>query len=153
MNASALFETPTDCPYYLVSRLSLQITTALRKTFTSAGIGRVKPSYLGVLWSLWLKDGVKTSELGRSAGLEPSTMTGLLDRMERDGLVMRKPDPSDRRAQVIWLTDRGTKLKGVATRMVNETMSRVFRTFNNDEMGQLTDMLKQALANAHEGNE
>ncbi len=150
---NAFFETPTDCPYYLVSRLSLQITTALRKTFINAGIGRVRPSYLGVLWSLWLEDGVKTSELGRSAGLEPSTMTGLLDRMERDDLVMRKPDPGDRRAQLIWLTDRGKKLKGVATRMVNETMARVFSTFDDNELGQLKESLKRALANAHEGNE
>ena len=37
-------------------------------------------------------------------------MTGLLDRMERDGYVTREPDPEDRRAHKIYITDKG---KGV----------------------------------------
>ena len=95
---------PPDCPYYLISRATLAVTSHLKKGFANEGIGTIKPAYLGVLLSLWDEDGLKANELGKRAGLEPSTMTGLLDRMERDGLVKREPDPNDRRAHRIHLT-------------------------------------------------
>ena len=41
------------------------------------------------------------SALARRAGLHPATMTGILDRLERGGWVVRERDPSDRRAVVI----------------------------------------------------
>ena len=85
---------PIDCPYYLISRVTLVVTSALKKGFTEAGVTAVKPAYLGVLLTLWREDGLKVIDLGRKAGLEPSTMTGLLDRMERDTLLYREADPS-----------------------------------------------------------
>ena len=79
------FPLPPDCPYYLISRSMLAVTSLLKKGFANEGINTIKPAYLSVLLSLWNEDGLKGNELGRRAGLEPSTMTGLLDRMERDG--------------------------------------------------------------------
>src|SRR5919109_3888149 len=38
------------------------------------------------------------TELARRAGLHPATMTGILDRLERGGWIVRERDPSDRRA-------------------------------------------------------
>ena len=95
---------PEECPYYLITRVSLGATAAMKRGFAEAGIGFVRPAYLGSLMSLWREDGLKVIDLGRRAGLEPSTMTGLLDRMERDGLVERRPDPADRRVLKIFLT-------------------------------------------------
>ncbi len=68
---------PRDCPYHLVSRATLLVTSALRKELRDAGVDHVRPAYFGVLLSLWREDGLKAVELGRRAGLEPSTMTGL----------------------------------------------------------------------------
>src|SRR3954468_18005583 len=41
------------------------------------------------------------SALARRAGLHPATMTGVLDRLERDGWIVRERDPSDRRAVAV----------------------------------------------------
>ena len=98
---------PVDCPYYLITRATRSVTAQLRKGLADRGAGNVKPAYLGVLMSLWQADGLKANELARRAGLEPSTMTGLLDRMERDGLLERRADPHDRRANRIHLTRDG----------------------------------------------
>jgi len=97
----------TDCPYYLVSRTTLLVTAALKRELGAADVERVRPAYLGVLMSLWREDGLIVVELGRRAGLEPSSMTGLLDRMARDGLLRRSPDPADRRVHRIHLTEAG----------------------------------------------
>ena len=94
------YPSPEDCPYYLITKASLAATAALKRELDGRGLTDVKPAYLGVLMCLWqgagmdevlgklgAEDGMRITDLGRCAGLEPSTMTGLLDRMERDGLV------------------------------------------------------------------
>lgn len=50
------------------------------------------------------------SELGAVLGLAKSSLTGLVDRTERNGLVQRKPDPQDSRAVRVALTGQGAKL-------------------------------------------
>ncbi|MFI7701533.1 MarR family winged helix-turn-helix transcriptional regulator [Nonomuraea sp. NPDC049480] len=50
------------------------------------------------------------SELGAMLGLAKSSLTGLVDRTERNGLVQRKPDPQDSRAVRIALTRKGSRI-------------------------------------------
>jgi DNA-binding MarR family transcriptional regulator len=52
------------------------------------------------------------SELGAMLRLAKSSLTGLVDRTERNGLVRREPDPQDTRAVRVALTARGGKLAG-----------------------------------------
>ncbi|MBT2225224.1 MarR family winged helix-turn-helix transcriptional regulator [Nonomuraea sp. NEAU-A123] len=62
------------------------------------------------------------SELGAVLGLAKSSLTGLVDRTERNGLVQRKPDPQDSRAVRVALTRQGAKL---ADEFYAETCRRV----------------------------
>ena len=59
-----------------------------------------------VLSFLLREDGVQQQRLAELMELTPITMTGLLDRLERDGWVERRPDPDDRRAKRIFLTKK-----------------------------------------------
>jgi DNA-binding MarR family transcriptional regulator len=143
---------PTDCPYYLISRVTLFVTSTLKRGFTDAGLTAVKPAYLGVLLTLWCEDGLKVIDLGRKSGLEPSTMTGLLDRMERDELLYREADPSDRRAQRIYLTTTGREVKMPVLRVVDKVLAGVFKGIAEKELHNTKDILQRVLANAQEGN-
>lgn len=49
------------------------------------------------------------AELAEAAGVTRATMTGLVDTLERDGLVKREPDPDDRRMMSVVLTAKGEK--------------------------------------------
>ena len=62
------------------------------------------------------------SELGAMLGLAKSSMTGLVDRTERNGLVRREPDPRDTRAVRVALTQRG---QAVAEEFYAETCRRI----------------------------
>ncbi len=143
---------PVNCPYYLVSRVTLVITSALKEGLASAGVGDVKPAYLGALFVLWKEDGLKVVDLGRRCGLETSSMTGLIDRMERDGLVERHDDASDRRVQRINLTGKGRDLMQPALAAVDQVLASVFEGIPREDLSKATDVLKRVLANAHEGN-
>ncbi|WP_442877391.1 MarR family winged helix-turn-helix transcriptional regulator, partial [Desulfolutivibrio sp.] len=59
-----------------------------------------------MLFALWEKDGIPITELSQKTMLERSTLTGMLDRLERDGLIVREPSSRDRRVLLIRRTDR-----------------------------------------------
>ena len=141
------FPLPPDCPYYLISRSMLAVTSNLKKGFANEGIGTIKPAYLGVLLALWDEDGLRANELGKRAGLEPSTMTGLLDRMERDGVVKREPDPNDRRANRIHLTKEGFNAEVSATKVVSNTLEKVLNTLDDKDIETTKNVLRTILQN------
>ena len=138
-----------ECPYYLISRVSLVVTAALKKEFAASGIEQVKPAYLGVLMSLWQEDGLKVIKLGKKAGLEPSTMTGLLDRMQRDQLVTRATDPDDRRVLRIHLTKAGRQVCDPVLKAVERVLNQVFAGIAEDEILQTKKLLRHVLTNAY----
>jgi DNA-binding MarR family transcriptional regulator len=71
-----------------------------------AGLGVGAPG-LGVLLRLAAADGLSQAELSRRQRVEAPTMSRMVDRLERDGLVERRPDPGDRRASRVALTAAG----------------------------------------------
>ncbi|MBL0715927.1 MAG: MarR family transcriptional regulator [Desulfosarcina sp.] len=144
------FDQPSECPFYLISRVTLQVTSALKKGMAAAGIDAVKPAYLGVLLCLWAEDGRKAVELARCARLEPSSMTGLLDRMARDGLVSRTPDPNDRRVQRICLTDAGMAVRTPAEKVTTQVLGQVFDGIAPADLARTMEVLQQVLTNIKE---
>jgi DNA-binding MarR family transcriptional regulator len=73
-----------------------------------------------VLVSLWEEDGIRLSQLGNKLYFDNPTITGIIDRMEKAGLVERKRETGDRRAIRIFLTPRGKSLKSRIPRAVEE---------------------------------
>ncbi len=136
-----------DCPYYLVSRVYLGVTSALKKGMAVSGVNNVKPAYIGALFTLWREKSLRPSELGRRAGLEPSSMTGLLDRMERDNLVKRTPDPQDRRASRIELTCDGIAAEGPVMEAVTHTLDALFAGIPDTDLETTKRVLRTVLTN------
>jgi len=71
----------------------------------------VKPSHSAVFGQMG-GDGIRLSDLARGANMTPQAMGELVDELEGLGYVERRPDPTDRRAKLITLTDLGRR--GVA---------------------------------------
>ncbi|MEV0199068.1 MarR family transcriptional regulator [Nonomuraea sp. NPDC050691] len=67
-------------------------------------------SQQGQLLCVLMAQSYGMSELGAVLGLAKSSLTGLVDRTERNGLVQRNPDPQDSRAVRIALTRKGAKV-------------------------------------------
>lgn len=136
---------PVDCTYYLVSRVTLLMTTRFKRRLAEAGYKQVKPAYLWALLSLWRTDGLRVVELARNASLETSTMTGLLDRMERDGLVVRTPDADDRRTLRIYLTHEGRKLQKPVNELAQATLEEFLMGIPEEEVSLVNDVLRRIL--------
>ncbi|MDN3566370.1 MarR family winged helix-turn-helix transcriptional regulator [Paeniroseomonas aquatica] len=96
-----------DYLLYLLARASHQIASEfydqLRRRGISIPVWRVLGGLLG-------SDGETVTGLAETCLLQQPTMTKLLDRMVRDGLVKRVPDQRDRRVVRVVLTQRGVAL-------------------------------------------
>ncbi|NLW92519.1 MAG: MarR family transcriptional regulator [Syntrophomonadaceae bacterium] len=63
-----------------------------------------------ILIALIEEDGSPLTRVGQRANLESSTITNMVDRMERDGLVERRPSRLDRRTILLYITDKGREI-------------------------------------------
>lgn len=87
-------------------------------------------------------------ELARLAGVHPATLTGILDRLQRAGWVVRErdPDAADRRAVTVRaLKDRNGELLGLYSGM-NSSLDGLFDGYDDAELALLADFLRRATA-------
>jgi DNA-binding MarR family transcriptional regulator len=85
------------------------------------------------------------SALARRAGLHPATMTGILDRLERSGWIVRERDPSDRRAVVIRARrERYAELMRLYAGM-NRSMNKLLADYSDSELELIADFLRRTV--------
>lgn len=101
---------------YTAARL---ITQAYTPMLSELGI--TYPQYL-VLMVLWEKDAVPVNDIARRLLLETNTVTPLLQRMERQGLVIRERGEQDRRQQFVSLTEKGKAMEEQAYALIPRGM-------------------------------
>jgi DNA-binding MarR family transcriptional regulator len=103
---------------YLLAKASQRWNEQLQQGFAKAGFPEVKASYGSVLIPLLEEDGLRMGEIARRARLSKQTMTTMVRLCERDGLVERRPDPDDRRATRVHLTEKARRFQPAAERVL-----------------------------------
>jgi len=88
-------------------------TQAVEAALEDAGFGDVRPSHANV-FTFVRPEGVQVSELTRLAHVRKQTMAQAVEELERGGYVERRPDPADRRARLVFLTNKGRSVQPVA---------------------------------------
>jgi DNA-binding MarR family transcriptional regulator len=83
-------------------------------------------------------------ELGKNARVKSSTMTDMIDRLEKDGIVERTRDDDDRRVVKVRLTDKGKKIKRQFSLKMREGIEEAFAHLSEEEKKILIDHLKGA---------
>ena len=141
---------PWSMPALLIAVAQRLLARIVDTRFRDIGIS---VSQLPVLVAL--KDGASLSqkELTRRAGVEQPSMAQLLARMERDGIIRRKPDPADGRSSLISLTARTMKLIEPARAIMAQANRDALAGFDDDEVRQLVALLQRVIANVGEGGD
>jgi DNA-binding MarR family transcriptional regulator len=127
-----------ECLNYLFSRTQQSVLQLFRKELEPLG---VTPVQYGVLNCLLHEDGCTASHLAERLGLDSSTITGILDRLEQKGLVCRVSDTRDRRALQLFLTEKGRGLK----EDLEKVTARANKTIEERIPADQVDLLKKLL--------
>lgn len=99
------------------------------------------PLEFAVLQRLDLNRGRRLTDVGSELLCVKSTITRLVDRLEASGLVVRTPDPDDRRAQRLVLTARGVVVRDEACRLHTAAVERRMNLLAPAEQQQLRTLL------------
>ncbi|MCD9625562.1 MarR family winged helix-turn-helix transcriptional regulator [Rhabdothermincola salaria] len=105
------------------------------------------PGQEALLMELWDEDGRTQANLAAALGVEPPTVTKMLQRMEASGLVDRRPDATDRRAIRVHLTPKGRKLKTKVDKLWTELQSRTVAGLSDRQQASLRSLLNSLEAN------
>jgi DNA-binding MarR family transcriptional regulator len=88
---------------------------------------------------------VKMSELADYLGLDKSTISGLVDRAEKRGLLQRAPNPADGRATDVFLTAEGVQLADLGEAKIARSLSPMTGKLTRAETLRLTALLEHVL--------
>jgi len=88
---------------------------------------------------------VKMSELADYLGLDKSTISGLVDRAEKRGLLQRAPNTADGRAVDVFLSPTGTELADRGAALVARSLSPMTSVLTGTEARRLTTLLEHIL--------
>jgi len=85
--------------------------------------------------------------LAELAEVDPMTMVRILDRMEAEGLLERRPDPTDRRARCLYLTAKARPILGEIWRLSDEIRAEMFAGVSRAEREQFMTVLERLYDN------
>ena len=87
-----------------------------------------------IILNIDIKQGTPSTQLGPSMGMEATSLSRSLNKLEDVGVIERKTDPNDKRKSVIHLTDLGMDWREVAKGVVIEFNKKIQSQFKKSEM-------------------
>ena len=122
---------------FLLAKATQRWNELLMEAFAEAGYPEVRPSYGSLLIPLWEEDDLRMGELAVRARLSKQTITTMARLLERDGLVIREPDPADARATRIALTERARDFRAVAEQVLADLYERLVERLSDKRTAEL----------------
>ena len=131
---------PEETIDYNIRKTWYNITKMYNRTateyMTSMALGMI-------ILNIDIMDGTPSTQLGPSMGMEATSLSRSLNKLEDSGVIERKPDPNDKRKSVIHLTPLGMDWRDVAKEVVVEFNETIFSHFEKEEMDTFFAILKK----------
>ena len=100
-----------------------------------------------LLCGLWEKEGMTQTELAEYVMIQPATVTNMLQRLERVGIVERRPDTDDQRVSRVYVTKKGRDLEEAVEEQWSKLEQESFAGFSTEERVLLRHLLLQVHRN------
>ncbi len=111
------------------------------------GIDEINPAQGRILFVLWSEDEIPISELAKRTMLRKSTLTSMLDRLEKAGYLIRIRSKEDRRTILIKRTEKDRTLETKYAQVSAEMTDLFYDGFRSAEIDNFENQLKRILAN------
>lgn len=132
---------------FLISQIKQIQGRIFERLLNEAGIGEFNGAQGRILYVLWQENNLPIVELSKRTGLAKTTLTGMLDRMEKQGHVLRNYDKQDRRQIRITLTEKAKALNEAYNRVSSHMNEIFYADFSDEEILSLEISLNKILQN------
>ena len=131
-----------ECVNYLLAQVQNKVNLLFKENLSEFGI---TPAQYVLLYHLWEEDGLSPSQLSSLSGLDASTITGLLTRMEKKDLIKRSHSTDDRRGVNVYLTPQGAAVQGDIIGIIEKSNRQALLCLNAKEQKAFKDYLNRIL--------
>ena len=132
---------------FLIAKIHQVSGRIFAKILKKARVSEINPAQGRILFALWKKDEIPITELARKTLLSKSTLTSMLDRLEKAGFVIRVPSKKDRRTILIKRTEKDKRLESKYVQVSDEMTKLFYNGFTSEEIDTFEECLKRILAN------
>lgn len=129
MNKSAYLLRDFTADLLLTGRLWRKLTRHVTAQFGIAEAGAAP-----LIWIGRLGEGVRQTALADRCGIEGASLVRVIDELANTGFVTRESDPTDRRANALYLTDRGREVFQRMEEELNALRARVFAKIDDSDI-------------------
>ena len=138
---------------FLITKIKQLGDRTFEKVLSKRNINAFNGPQGRILYVLWQEDGISIKTLSENCGLAITSLTTMLERMEKQGLIMRLQDPKDKRKTLLYLTQEARLLKQDYDGVSDEMEQIYYRDFTGEEILQFEEYLDRVLKNLERRNE
>ena len=120
----------------------------MNQNFKKAGYDITTEQYR-VLVNLWNKDGQNQQELAEATRKDKTSMTRILNRLEKRNLVVRVPNHLDNRNKLVYLTNKGKKIPEALANLAKQTLSEALVGLPEKKIEMCKDVLCEVFDNLY----
>ena len=131
---------PEDTIDYNIRKTWFNITKMYNRTATDY---MASTSLAMIVLNIDMLEGTPSTQLGPNMGMESTSLSRSLNKLEESGYITRKPDPKDKRKSIIHLTKSGLEGREVAKEIVLDFNNKVYSHFDQSEMDTFFKILKK----------
>ena len=136
-----------NCINYLLTVAQHEVFVVFSERLEEFG---VTPGQYGILNCLWSQGSATPKEIAQTLRLENSTVSGMLDKLQKRGLVTRVLDPNDRRSIRVEASEAGKAIREDVLRTVDELNQAVLAPFTAQQRQQLLELLRRLCGTSEE---
>jgi MarR family transcriptional regulator, organic hydroperoxide resistance regulator len=131
----------------LISQVHQLAGRVFARKLRDHGLDKINPAQGRILFALWKGDGIAIRELADRTKLQKSTLTSMLDRLEQDGLISRRPSADDRRVILVFLAQDHVVIRDLFLQVSHEMIDVFYAGFSQDEINVFEEKLKKIIKN------
>ncbi len=132
---------------FQVSKIKQLGDRIFEKILAKRGIEAFNGAQGRILYVLFQEDGVPIKTVSEKCGLAITSLTTMLERMEKGGLILRRQDSADKRKTLLFLTDKARNLEQDYIAVSEEMGDIYYQGFTADEMKAAEEYLNRIRLN------
>ena len=135
---------------FLVTKIKQLGDRIFEKVLAEKGIDAFNGAQGRILYVLWQQDGVPIKTISDKCGLAITSLTTMLERMERQGLIRRESDSRDKRKTLLFLTDKAKALRADYDAVSDQMGALYYKGFTDNEIRQFEESQQRIQKNLEE---
>ena len=122
-----------DALGFVLIDVARMLRSAFERRIATAGLG-LTPGEARTLVRIATLEGSRQLDIAQRMGIEPMTLSTYLDRLQSLGFIERRPDPADRRAKGLYLTEEGSALAARMEAVLDELRGRIMQDVSKADL-------------------